>query len=125
MRQVLDEQKYMDFAGETSLKVVREYRRKYEAIGELLDKNSQIVDLVHENVKDLSVSPTGRRSKFSTETILRSLIIHQIEGTALRETVVRISESAFLRGFAGVGFGPVMDYSFLDRCLKVITLETW
>ena len=56
MRQVSDEQRYLDFTSETSLKVVGEYRQKYALISELLDANNLILWLVHEDLEKLSTS---------------------------------------------------------------------
>jgi len=39
MRRILDEQTYLDFNAETSLKVVRDYRAKYAWIDECLEAN--------------------------------------------------------------------------------------
>ena len=48
MRQVSDEQRYLDFTAETSLKVVEQYRRKYGWINEVLESNDLILWTVHE-----------------------------------------------------------------------------
>ena len=62
---------------------------------------------------------------FTTENILRALLVHVIEGDAWRGTAVRISESPFLQDFIRLGNRNPMDYSFLNRCFKVIEPETW
>ena len=125
MRQVSDEQRYLDFTSETSLKVVGEYRRKYALISELLDGNNLILWLVHEDLEKLSTSREGREAKYTTENLFRALLVHQIEGTALRDTVIRISESSTLQTFIRLGSRPVMDFTFLNRCFKAISEQTW
>lgn len=125
MRPVLDTQSYMNFDSNASLKIVREYRQKYARIDEVLDENLDILWLMHEDLERLSTSTGGREAKYTTENLLRALIVHQIEGTSLRETVVRIAESGTLQHFIRLGGRPVMDYSFLDRALKAIRPETW
>ena len=125
MRQVLDEQRYLDFRTETSLKVVEAYRRKYARMDELLDANPMILWLVHEDLESLSSSAKGREAKYTTEILFRALLVHQTEQTSLRETVIRIAESGTLRGFIRLGNRSVIDYSFLDRAFKAISPETW
>ena len=125
MRPVLDRQSYLNFAGDTSLKIVREYREKYAHIDRVLDVNPDILWLVHEDLERLSTSTAGREARYTTENLFRALVVHQVERTALRETVVRIAESSTLQHFVRLGNRPVMDYSFLDRALKAITPETW
>jgi len=125
MRQVLDEQRYLDFSGETSLKVVKEYRAKYAWIDECLDANPLILWLVHEDLETLSESKEGREAKYTTEILFRALIVHQIEKTALRETIIRIAESPTLQSFIRLGTGSVPDFTFLNRAFKAITPDTW
>ena len=69
MRQVLDDQKYLDFSGETSLKVVEEYRAKYAWIDKCLDENELSLWLAHEDLESLSASEAGREAKFTTENM--------------------------------------------------------
>jgi IS5 family transposase len=125
MRLILDEQTYLNFAVETSLKVVKAYRAKYAWIDECLLDNPSILWLVHEDLEALSQSREGRAAKYTTEILFRSLLVHQIEGTALRETVIRIAESATLQSFIRLGTRSVPDFTFLNRAFKAIRAETW
>ena len=125
MRRVLDEQTYLDFNPDTSLKVVRDYRAKYAWIDECLDANPLILWLVHEDMEALSESKEGREAKYTTEILFRALIVHQIEKTPLRETIIRIAESPTLQSFIRLGTRSVPDFTFLNRAFKAITAETW
>jgi len=125
MRRVLDEQTYLDFSRETSLKVVKDYRAKYAWIDQCLDENELILWLVHEDLETLSKSKEGREATFTSEILFRAVIVHQIERTALRETIIRIAESPTLQSFIRLGPRSVPDYTFLNRALKAITPETW
>ena len=82
MRPVLDEQTYLNFAVEPSLKVVQAYRAKYAWIDECLLANPNILWLVHEDLEKLSRSREGRAAKYTTEVLFRSLLVHQVEKTA-------------------------------------------
>jgi IS5 family transposase len=107
-------------------KTVREYRDKYKGISRLLDENPQILGRVHEDLKKLSAGGRhGRNGDFTSETILRALVVHAIEGLSLRETVIRIAGSDFLQDFLRTRKKAVMDFTFLDKCLLVIRPQTW
>ncbi len=81
-------------------KTVREYRREYKGVSRILDNHAEILEAVHEDLKRLSFGgPKGREADFTSETILRALVVHALEGGSLRETVVRIAESDFLQDF--------------------------
>ena len=125
MRPVLDEQKYLNFTSETSLKVVEAYRRKYGRIDELLDANPTILHLVHEDLESLSTSQKGREAAYTTEILFRALLVHQIEGTPLRDTVIRIAESGTLKAFIRLGNRSIPDFTFLDKVFKAISADTW
>lgn len=125
MRRVFDEQTYLNFSGETSLKVVEEYRAKYAGIDASLEANPLILWLVHEDLESLSQSKGGREAKFTTEILFRALLVHQIEGTPLRQTVIRIAESPTLQSFIRLGTRSVPDFTFLNRAFKAIRPETW
>jgi IS5 family transposase len=125
MRRVFDEQTYLNFSGETSLKVVQEYRAKYAGIDACLEANPLILWLVHEDLETLSQSQKGREAKYTTEILFRALLVHQIERTSLRETVIRIAESPTLQSFLRLGTRSVPDFTFLDRAFQAMTAETW
>ena len=76
MRTKSTKQQYFNFSGKSRLKVVNEYRKKYGLISQLLDDNPQLVSLVHQDLaKMLSQSKRGRKSEYTSEQILRSLIV--------------------------------------------------
>ena len=109
--------------------IVREYREKYKEISRILDENPDILDLAHEDLKDISEgdenNEKGRKGDFTSETILRALVVHAIGGDSLRETVIRIADSDFLQDFLRTRKKAVMHHSFLDKCFKAIQPETW
>ncbi len=107
-------------------KTVREYRAKYKGVSQVLDEHPEILEVVHEDLKKLSHGGRkGRGGDFTSETILRALIVHAIEGLSFRETVVRIAESDFLQDFLRTRKKAVMDHSFLNRCLQAVRPATW
>ncbi len=68
-------QEYLDFSGKSNLKVVREYRAKYEAIGRILEATPEILNLAHKDFsKSLSKSKYGRGG-YTSEQMIRSIIV--------------------------------------------------
>jgi IS5 family transposase len=107
-------------------KTVRQDREKYKGISRLLDENPEILDRVHEDLKKLSQGGQGgREADFTSETILRALVVHALEGLSLRDTVTLIGNSDFFQDFLRTRKKAVMDFSFLDKCLLAIRPKTW
>ena len=107
-------------------KVVRDYRARYRAIGQVLDRNPEILDRVHKDLQKLSAGDsTGRKGDYTSENILRALVVQQLEGLSLRDAVIRIGGEPFLQDFLRMRKRPVMDFTFLDRCFLAITPTTW
>jgi IS5 family transposase len=107
-------------------KVVRDYRARYRTISQVLDKNSEILDAVHQDIKHLSQGGRkGRKGDFTSENILRALIVQNREGLPFREAVIRIGGDGFLQDFLRTRKKTVMDFTFLDKCFLAIRPETW
>jgi IS5 family transposase len=107
-------------------KVVRDYRARYRTISQVLDKNSEILDAVHQDINRLSQGDRkGRKGDFTSENILRALIVQDMEGLPFREAVIRIGGDGFLQDFLRMRKKAVMDFTFLDKCFLAIRPETW
>lgn len=121
-------QMYLDFELPSSpTKVVAAYRKKYGAINALLLANPAVLDLVHSDFcRWLSTSEKGRSSGYTSEEILRCLVVMFVEQDSYRDVVVRIENSDFLRSFVGLGFvKPMMDFSFVGKAFAALSAETW
>jgi IS5 family transposase len=107
-------------------KVVRDYRDRYRAISQVLDDNPEILAVIHRDLLKLSEGDSqGREGDYTSENILRALIVQHLEGLPFRETVIRIGSDPFLQDFARMRKRPVMDYSFLDKCFLAVEPKTW
>ena len=125
MRKKTLKQEYLDFSGKSNLKVVREYRAKYEAIGQILEANPRILDIAHRDFsKALSKSKYGRGG-YTSEQMLRSIIVMFMEQADYRETVITVENSEFLRSFIKLGNKEMMDYTFLCKAFTALSEETW
>jgi IS5 family transposase len=107
-------------------KVLRDYRARYRMISQVLDRNPEILDAVHQDIKPLSQGGRkGRKGDFTSENILRALIVQHTEGLPFREAVIRIGSDGFLQDFLRMRKKAVMDFTFLDKCFLAIQPETW
>ena len=80
-------------------KVVRDYRARYRAISQVLDDNREILSAVHKDLLKLSEGGAeGREGDYTSENILRALIVQHLEGLPFREAVIRIGSDPFLGG---------------------------
>ena len=95
-------ERILPFAGKDDQlpKTVREYREKYKGISQILDDHPEVLDRVHRDLAQLSEGgQDGRDSDFTSETLLRALVVMMVEGLSYRETIVRIGDSDFLQDF--------------------------
>jgi IS5 family transposase len=107
-------------------RVVRDYRARYRAISQVLDANAEILAAVHRDLAKLSQGGSkGRKGDYTSENILRALIVQHLEGLPFRETVIRIGSDPFLQDFLRMRKRAVMDFGFLDKCFLAIRPQTW
>jgi len=115
---------YFDFSGQSSVKVAKEYRAKYEVISNLLDANRQLLELVHRDwARLLSTSARGRGG-YTSEQLLRALIVMFVEGDSYRDVIVRIDTSEFLQHFVRLGVNATMDFTFLNKAFCALSSKT-
>ena len=124
MRTKMSSEYYFNFAGESSLQIVNEYREKYGMLSDILDDNPDLLAQAHADwVQWLSTSNKGREG-YTSEQLLRALIIMFLEGQGYRGTVVLIENSEFLRHFVRLGIKPAMDFTFLNRAFSSLSATT-
>lgn len=125
MRTKLDPQDPLDFSP-SQLKVTQEYHAKFIAVDRILTETPAILSAFHVEIsKGLGKQGRARKAEFTSDQLLRAILVMEIEGLPYRETVIRIDDSPFLRRFVRVFEGRVMDYSLLCRAYKAISPETW
>ena len=106
--------------------ILRQYRDTYRAISQVLDDNPKILAAVHEDLQVLSDGGSeGRDADYTSENILRALIVKHKEGLTYREAVIRIGSDPFLQDFLRLRKRAVMDFTFLSKCFKAIQPQTW
>jgi transposase, IS5 family len=125
MRTKMDPQDPLDFSP-ARLKVTREYHQKYLEVDRILAGCSKILDVFHREVsRVLSRKGRKRRAHFTSDQLLRAILVMELEGLPYRDTVVRIDDSHFLRRFVRVFDGEVMDYTLLCKAYKAVSPEAW
>lgn len=125
MRPKLNPQAQLNFQP-SNLELTNEYYQRFEALTRILDENSEILDLVHRDLNDaLTAAARDNNFTYTSDTVLRILLCHIIEGRSLRETVIRIDDSHFLRRFVRIYDGPMMDFTTFCRLKNFIRPETW
>ena len=71
-------------------KIVREYRDEYKAISKILNDHPKILEMAHRDLQQLSkdqliktTSRRGRKATFTSENLLRAIVVMQREGLAV------------------------------------------
>lgn len=129
MRRKTNPQTELDFSP-SNLQVTNEYYQKYEAVSQILDEHPKIVDLMHQELKQAlstcaSQDSAGGRFEYTSDTVLRVLICQTIENCSLREIIIRIDDSHYLRRFVRIYNGPMMDFTTLCKLKNSISPDTW
>jgi IS5 family transposase len=125
MRIKFDPQAPLHF-GSSHLKVTQQYYHRYTVINQILLAVPEILTAFHEDAaRPLEKACRNRQARFSSDQLLRAILVMEIEQLSYRDTTIRIDDSEFLRRFVGVHQGPVMDYSTLAKVYKAIRPETW
>ena len=129
MRPKINTQSELNFQP-SNLEITNEYYAKYDRISAILDDNPGIVDAIHkdlaEALEETAVEDRhGATFKYTSDTVLRILLCQIIEGSSLREIVIRIDDSNFLRFFVRICNGPMIDFTTFCRLKNRIKPETW
>ena len=108
-------------------KIVREYRREYKVIGEILDQHPKILEMAHRDLAKLSkaTSRRGRKADFTSENLFRAILVMQREGLDYRQASVRIAESETLQNFCRLIKKRSIDFTLLNKAYGALQAETW
>jgi len=100
-------------------KIVTRFRQKYDKISALLDSHSEILNTFHNDLRHFG-SSEGKGTTYSSEQVLRMIIVKGIEKLPYRKSIIRVAGSDFLRNFTRLGMSKVMSYGFLCSAIKQI-----
>jgi hypothetical protein len=103
----------------------QQYQDKYDKINQRLIDNPQILDTIHLDLKQMGVS-SGKSSIYTSDKILRMLIVKHIEMLSWRDTIVHIEMNMVLKNFVGASFfGKIPTFTYLCGANKFIQESTW
>ena len=123
MRKIIDLQPCFFLNVFNEGKIVARFRQKYDKMSDILDSYPEILNMFHNDLSNFG-SSDKRDTEYSSEQILRMLIVKTVEKLPYRKTIIRVSESDFLRNFTRLGMSRVMSYGFLCSALKQISEAT-
>ena len=127
MRRAKDGQGTFEFQPAT-LKLTDEYHERYRRIDELLRDVPEILRRVHADLRKALERANRRRSRrcdYTSDNVLRLAICQIIEGASLREIVVRVDDSNFLRRFCRFGLDRMMGHTLFCTLRNAIRPATW
>jgi IS5 family transposase len=129
LRPKIDAQREFEFPV-SSLALTQEYYAKYQAISKILEETPEIVSLAHRDLEHAleqaeESRPDGGRFRYTSDNVLRILVVQSLEGLSLRQAVVRIDDSPALRQFTRLGAKPMMDFTTLCKLKNAIRPKTW
>ena len=107
-------------------KIVNEYHERYNRIDQLLQSMPNVLKLLHDDVAELSKATVKEReADFSTENLVRALLLMQTEGWNYRETTIRIADSVFFQNFCRLLKKKTIDHTLLCKAFHAVKPETW
>jgi len=108
-------------------KIIRDYRQEYKAIDEILNRQPEILRLVHGDLATLSKgsSRRGRKADFTSENLFRAILVMQREGFDYREASIRIAESETLQNFCRLIKKQTIDFTLLNKAFAALQPDTW
>lgn len=129
MRSKINTQSEFNFQP-SHLQITNEYYARYEAISNILDHAPAIVDAIHNDLaaaleEAVVEDRRGAKFKFTSDTILRIVLCQIMEGCSLRQIIIRIDDSHYLRHFVRVYNGPMIDFTAFCKLKNLIRPETW
>jgi IS5 family transposase len=112
------------------LALTQAYYAKYQAISTILDEAPEIVaeahrDLAHALEQVERAGAERGRFRYTSDQVLRMLLVRAIEGLSLRQVVVRIDDSPALRQFTRLRARPMLDFTTLCKLKNAIRPATW
>ena len=123
MRKIIDVQPCFFLNVFNEGKIVTRFRQKYDKMSEILDSYPEILTMFHNNLRNFG-SSDRKGTEYSSEQILRMLIVKTVEKSPYRKTIIRVAESDYLRNFTRLGMSRVMSYGFLCSAIKQISEAT-
>ncbi len=129
MRTISTPQLFLDFFPKPT-KETSKFHAKYEAISKLLDESPEILEPIHNDLsqplKYLKSNRVGnRRATYSSQQLLRILLVMNIESLSYREVAIRVDDSNYLRHFTRIFDSKMMNFSTINKLCNSISTKSW
>ena len=98
--------------------------RELEQISQILDANSQLLDLVYQDLVKAKRHDTGREG-LTAEQVLRCAVLKQYRQLSYEELAFHLDDSSAFRSFSRVEMGQYPCRSILQENIKSLSEETW
>jgi IS5 family transposase len=127
MRRAKDDQGTFDFQPAT-LELTHEFYERYRQIDAVLGEEPEILRRVHADLRkhlERTNRERNRRCDYTSDNVLRLAVCQVIEGASLREIIVRVDDSNFLRRFCRFGPDKMMGHTLFCTLRNAIRPQTW
>ena len=85
-----------------------------------------VLKLLHDDLAELSKATVKEReADFTTENLIRALLLMQTEGWNYREATIRIADSVFFQNFCRLLKKKTIDHTLLCKAFHAVKPETW
>jgi IS5 family transposase len=102
-----------------------QHSRELQAISDLLDEAPKILELLYEDMVRGLLDPEAGRKGMTSEQVLRTLIVKQMNGFSYEELAFHLADSRSYRAFCRFGIGDsAPSKSALQRDIKKLKPET-
>jgi len=98
--------------------------RELEQISQILDANSQLLDLVYQDLVKAKRHDTGREG-LTAEQVLRCAVLKQYRQLSYEELAFHLDDSSAFRSFSRLEMGQYPCRSILQENIKSLAEETW
>ena len=113
----------LDFAG--TQKLTKDWYALYYRIHKILKANPEIVELVHVELTQGLEKLKRNVEGLASESIMRLIIVQQIERLSFREVIVRVDDSEMLRYFCRIYDDAIISHSRYATLVSMIQPSTW
>jgi IS5 family transposase len=123
MRKRAERQVPLDFAGTS--KLTQDWYSLYKDIDAILDQNPAVTDLVHFDLIRGQQKLKRNVAGVASESILRMVLVQQIESLSFRKTISTVDDSQMLRYFCRFYDDPILSHGKYADLVNLIQPETW
>ena len=114
----------------SNFSIIQQTIDKYNRLDQILNENSKIIKLVHDDLQTLSKRKRdnenrGRKDVYSTPTLLRALIIKKMENYTFEQLTFYLAQVGIFRQFCSLGNRISIATALMCRVEKAISPQTW